>query len=142
MAGPVLAAFTLAIAVLTGVAPAPPLHVATALPIAAPDTHHHEDQSSGHEDAEGVKLVPETTESVVGGDGCPSDAPVRAYDVAAINVDITLNRYLDHDPEGRMFVLVETYRGSVPRRHRTQPRAPVTPAPRSRPACRATPSSR
>ncbi|MGH9283239.1 MAG: multicopper oxidase domain-containing protein, partial [Acidimicrobiales bacterium] len=36
---------------------------------------------------------------------CPEGAPVRRYDVAAIAVDITLNRYLDHDPDGRMYVL-------------------------------------
>jgi hypothetical protein len=104
--GPLLAAFSLAIAMLSGVAPAPPLNVARAQPIAAPDAHHHDDQSSGHEDAEGLKLVPETTESVVSGDGCPTDAPVREYDIAAINVDITVNRFLDHDPDGRMFALV------------------------------------
>ena len=36
---------------------------------------------------------------------CASGAPVRSYDVAAIAVDITLNRFLDHDPKGRMYVL-------------------------------------
>ena len=36
---------------------------------------------------------------------CPASAAVRSYDVAAIDVDITLNRYLDHDPQGRMYVL-------------------------------------
>ena len=30
---------------------------------------------------------------------------MRRYDVVAIAVDITLNRYLDHDPLGRMYVL-------------------------------------
>ena len=38
---------------------------------------------------------------------CPSDTPVREYNVVAINVVITLNRFLDHDPHGRMFVLEE-----------------------------------
>ncbi len=39
------------------------------------------------------------------GPRCTPSAPVRAYDVVAMNVDITLNRYRDHDPEGRMYVL-------------------------------------
>ncbi|HUR18034.1 MAG TPA: multicopper oxidase domain-containing protein [Acidimicrobiales bacterium] len=38
---------------------------------------------------------------------CGRAVPVRDYDVAAIAVDVTVNRYLDHDPEGRMFVLEE-----------------------------------
>ena len=33
---------------------------------------------------------------------CPAAAPVVAFDVAAINVGIPLNRFGDHDPEGRM----------------------------------------
>ena len=36
---------------------------------------------------------------------CRSGAPVREYQVAAIAVDITVNRYGDHDPEGRMYAL-------------------------------------
>ena len=44
-------------------------------------------------------------ESVVAGPACGPDAPVRHYDVAAINVEITLNRFLDYDPDGRMYVL-------------------------------------
>ena len=36
---------------------------------------------------------------------CAADAAVRGYDVVAIAIDITLNRYLDHDPQGRMYVL-------------------------------------
>ena len=46
-------------------------------------------------------------ESVQLGATCPSDTPVREYNVVAINVVITLNRFLDHDPHGRMFVLEE-----------------------------------
>src|SRR5206468_3111715 len=37
---------------------------------------------------------------------CPRSAPVRRYDVAAIDVDLTLNRYGDHDPRGKMYVLL------------------------------------
>ena len=46
-----------------------------------------------------------TRETVRPGGRCARGAPVRRYDVAAVAVDITLNRYLDHDPHGRMYVL-------------------------------------
>ena len=36
---------------------------------------------------------------------CPSQAPVKSYDVQAIDVDIPLNRFGDHDPQGKMYVL-------------------------------------
>ena len=36
---------------------------------------------------------------------CPAGAPLRTYDVRAIDVDITLNRFGDHDPTGKMYVL-------------------------------------
>lgn len=36
---------------------------------------------------------------------CPSGAPVRHFDVVSIDVDITLNRFKDHDPLGQMYVL-------------------------------------
>jgi FtsP/CotA-like multicopper oxidase with cupredoxin domain len=62
-------------------------------------------QPSGHEDAEGLKLVPSTGDDHRSGGPCRKAAPVRRYDIAAINVDITLNQYLDHDPQGRMYVL-------------------------------------
>jgi hypothetical protein len=39
------------------------------------------------------------------GSTCGAGAPVRHYDVVAMPVDITLNRYGDHDPEGRAYVL-------------------------------------
>jgi len=63
---------------------------------------------AGHEAAEGFRLVaagagkgsPEKE-----GSPCTAGAPIRSYRVVAINVDITLNRYLDHDPEGRMYAL-------------------------------------
>lgn len=38
---------------------------------------------------------------------CPAGAPVKTYDVRAIDVDITLNRYGDHDPLGKMYVLAD-----------------------------------
>ena len=51
-------------------------------------------------------LAPETgEETVYPGALCDPSVPVRAYRVAAINLEITLNRFLDYDPEGRMYVL-------------------------------------
>lgn len=38
---------------------------------------------------------------------CPAGAPVKSFDIAAIDVDIPLNRFGDHDPDGRMFVLAD-----------------------------------
>jgi hypothetical protein len=36
---------------------------------------------------------------------CPVGAPLKTFDVSAIDVDITLNRFGDHDPTGKMYVL-------------------------------------
>ena len=36
---------------------------------------------------------------------CPAGAPSRSYDVQSINVNMPLNRFGDHDPKGRMYVL-------------------------------------
>ncbi|HEU5001234.1 MAG TPA: multicopper oxidase domain-containing protein [Actinomycetota bacterium] len=58
-----------------------------------------------HAESEGFLLRAAQGESVRPGPACPAGAPVRSYDVAAIGVDITLNRYLDHDPLGEMFAL-------------------------------------
>ena len=51
---------------------------------------------------------------------CPADAPVKSYDVKAINIDIPLNRFGDHDPAGKMYVLSDQLAagargGEVPR---------------------------
>jgi hypothetical protein len=62
---------------------------------------------SVHEGDEGIVLGPETGESIYAAARCPADAPRRAYDLAAINIEITLNRYLDYDPQGRMYILEE-----------------------------------
>src|SRR4051812_12581479 len=40
-----------------------------------------------------------------GASPCPSGAPVKHFDVTALNVDIPLNRFGDHDPLGKMYVL-------------------------------------
>ena len=62
---------------------------------------------TAHEGSEGLQLGPETGESVYAGALCPINATVRAYSVVAINVEVSLNRYLDYDPDGRMYVLEE-----------------------------------
>ena len=67
-----------------------------------------ESGANGHESNEGIVLVGgEGGESVVSGVFCDPEAPVREYRVAAIDIEITLNRFLDFDPDGRMFVLEE-----------------------------------
>jgi FtsP/CotA-like multicopper oxidase with cupredoxin domain len=45
-------------------------------------------------------------ETVTQGGRCPQGAPVKKYDVSAINVEITLNQWLDYHP-GYMYVLSE-----------------------------------
>src|SRR5579863_5605510 len=45
-------------------------------------------------------------ESVTQGGHCPAGAPVKAYDVSAINVEITLNQWPDYHP-GYMYALTE-----------------------------------
>jgi Multicopper oxidase len=45
-------------------------------------------------------------ETVTTGGHCPAGAPVKAYDISAINVEITLNQWLDFHP-GYMYVLTE-----------------------------------
>lgn len=59
----------------------------------------------GHESSEGFMLGSSSAETVYTGALCPSGAPVREYHILAINVEVTLNRYLDYDPQGRMYVL-------------------------------------
>jgi FtsP/CotA-like multicopper oxidase with cupredoxin domain len=50
--------------------------------------------------------VASTAESVTQGGRCPANAPTKQYDVSAINVEITLNQWLDYHP-GYMYVLTE-----------------------------------
>lgn len=45
-------------------------------------------------------------ETVSTGGRCPKSAPVKSYDISAINVEITLNQWLDYYP-GYMYVLTE-----------------------------------
>jgi len=78
-------------------APAAVSHRGTA--VAAPDL------PTGEPRSEGFILGPSVAREVRTSTKCRPGAPVRQYDVAAIAVDITLNRYLDHDPRARMYVL-------------------------------------
>ncbi len=57
---------------------------------------------------QGVLLVAEdpTKIAVSAGQRCPANAPVKEYHVSAINVEITLSRFLDYFP-GYMYVLKE-----------------------------------
>ncbi len=71
---------------------------------AQPDAHG----PTGHEKSEGIPLGSnQGKETVSRGPRCAPTAQVREYQIVAINVEITLNRYLDHDPNGRMYVLEE-----------------------------------
>jgi hypothetical protein len=79
--------------------------------------HHHSHASlhdgrshgpSAHEGDEGFLLASTVDEKTVyTGARCHPAAPVRSYEVVAVSVEITLNRYLDYDPQGRMYVLEE-----------------------------------
>jgi len=79
--------------------------VAQSIEAASVEATAHDHFGAGHETNDGLPLAASTDESVTPGSACAGSAPVRAFDVVAINVDITLNRYLDHDPQGRMYVL-------------------------------------
>ncbi|MEO5656627.1 MAG: multicopper oxidase domain-containing protein [Nitrospiria bacterium] len=50
--------------------------------------------------------VSTTDESVKTGGRCPANVPQKQYDVSAINVEITINRFLDYYP-GYLYVLTE-----------------------------------
>ena len=62
---------------------------------------------SGHDGSEGALLGSTDAETVSGGVRCRPDAPVREFGIAAVHVEITLNRFLDYDPNGLMYVLEE-----------------------------------
>lgn len=70
---------------------------------------HPEGAPHGHEGGEGLSLQPAITESVTtnGQAGCARGLTERRYDVDAIAVPITLNRYGDHDPEGLLYALAD-----------------------------------
>lgn len=71
--------------------------------------YHHAGQGhfGGTADTESTILAAASTaESVTAGAACPASVPVKAYDLSAINVEITLNAYHDFFP-GYMYVLTE-----------------------------------
>ena len=87
-------------------------------------------QKTGHEGGEGLKLAArEPSEPSTPGPACRARVPARSYQVVAIGIDITLNRYLDHDPQGRMYVLeddlaavvAEQAQNAAARRDREEP---------------------
>ena len=86
--------------------PAAALAAADGVP-AAEASLQHDHAGADHEASGGFPLAASSAESVTSGARCDKDAPIRSYDVVAISIDITLNRYLDHDPQGRMYVLSE-----------------------------------
>ena len=53
---------------------------------------------------------------------CPAAAPLRHFDVQAINVRITLNRFGDNDPIGKMYVSRAASPPCAPRKHRARSR--------------------
>ena len=65
------------------------------------------DSWSAHQLGQSYLLGPsEAATKVFKGAHCPSGAPVRSYDITAINVEITLNQWGDYFP-GYMFVLTK-----------------------------------
>ncbi len=56
-----------------------------------------------------VLLAQIGTERAIAGSGpgtpCPAGAPVKSFAVSALDVDIPLNRFGDHDSEGKMYAL-------------------------------------
>jgi FtsP/CotA-like multicopper oxidase with cupredoxin domain len=87
-----------------------------ARPHAHPHGHDHDHNAQahdpghgrhpdGHEASEGVVLAAAAAETVGDGSTCAGGTPLRSYDVVALAVEITLNRFGDHDPDGRMYAL-------------------------------------
>jgi len=62
---------------------------------------------AAHQLGQGYLLGPtEVADKVFKGAHCPSSAPVKAYDISAINVEVTLNQWGDYYP-GYMYVLTK-----------------------------------
>ena len=114
----------------------------SAVTVAHDDTGHA-DGPTGHEGDEGQVLGSTTgQETVYAAARCAPTATVRSYRIVAINVQITLNRFLDYDPDGRMYVLEDEL--ARVRQEEAQNRAARQDkaAPAVSSACRGTPSNR
>ena len=65
------------------------------------------DSWAAHQLGQSYLLGPsEAADQVFKGAHCPSGAPVKSYDITAINVEVTLNQWGDYYP-GYMFVLTK-----------------------------------
>ncbi|MCI0525831.1 MAG: multicopper oxidase domain-containing protein, partial [Nitrospira sp.] len=62
--------------------------------------------AQAHAMAQGTPLRIANEESVVQGGRCPTNVPVKTYDISAINIEITLNRFLHYFP-GYLYILTE-----------------------------------
>lgn len=63
--------------------------------------------AEAHAAMQGTLLrISATEESVAPGGRCPATVPVKTFDISAINIDITIDRFLDHF-SGYLYVLTE-----------------------------------
>ncbi len=62
--------------------------------------------AQAHAAMQGTPLRISSEESVVRGGRCPASAPVKNFDISAINIEITINRFMEYYP-GYLYVLTE-----------------------------------
>ena len=62
--------------------------------------------AEAHAAMQGIPLRISTEETVKGGGHCPSTAPLKRFDISAINVEVTISRFLDFFP-GYLYVLTD-----------------------------------
>jgi FtsP/CotA-like multicopper oxidase with cupredoxin domain len=62
--------------------------------------------AEAHAAMQGVPLKVSNDESVTPGGRCPAGAPVKTFDVSAINAEITISRFMDFFP-GYLYILTE-----------------------------------
>ncbi len=62
--------------------------------------------ADAHAVMQGIPLRISNDESVTAAGRCPAGAPVKSFDISAINVEITINRFLDYFP-GYLYVLTD-----------------------------------
>ena len=80
-------------------------------------------EPASHEESAGLKLVAAPDGNVPAGATCAKGAVVREERIAALAVDITLNRFGDHDPRGRMFAFEDDVTPCATRSSGTRRRA-------------------